>query len=587
MKPATEILEQRLTEALKSACGLAVPAIVRATADPQFGDYQVNGIMPAAKQLKLNPRQLAEKVLAAADVSDLCEPPQIAGPGFINLRLTKEYLCRALLEIHKDSRLGAEKTNTPQTVVVDYSGPNIAKQMHVGHLRSTIIGDCIARMLDCLGHTVIRQNHIGDWGTQFGMLIAYQIYKNLHTAAGGSSSHTIQDLEDSYKSAKELYDSSPEFAQMGREYVVRFQNGDADILKRWAEIVELTRNEIYPLYRLLNVQLKREDERGESFYNDKLPLVVKDLQDKGLAVESEGAIGVFPDGFKNKEGEPLPFIIQKSDGAYLYATTDLAALRFRLKELGADRIIYVTDARQALHFKMLFAVARLAGWADDSTKLEHITFGTMLGTDGKPFKTRTGGTVKLAELLDEAVERALKVVEEKNPQLPDEQKKDIAQTVGVGAVKYADYSNNRDSDYIFSFDKMLAMEGNTAPYMQYACARIQSIERKAAGRDVDVESELAGITSLTLTEPAELELAKQLIRYSTAIQSAAADCRPNYLTGYLYDLSQSFSRFYNACPVLGAEGQTRSARLLLCSLTARTIRHGMNNLLGIDTPEQM
>jgi len=311
------------------------------------------------------------------------------------------------------------------------------------------------------------------------------------------------------------------------------------------------------------------------------------LQDSSLAVESDGAVCVFPEGFTNKEGAPLPFIIQKSDGAFLYATTDLAAMRFRLKDLHANRIIYVTDARQALHFKMLFAVAKMAGWADDSVKLEHVTFGTMLGTDGKPFKTRTGGTVKLAELLAEAIERARAVVEAKNPELPEEKKAQIAAAVGIGAVKYSDYSNNRDSDYIFSFDKMLAMDGNTAPYMQYAYARIKSIERKAQGMDVDVQGELSSIAQIALTDPAEIDLAKHLIRYGQSIQNAAVECRPNYLTNYLYELSGAFSRFYNACPVLQIEGSTRAARLLLCDLTARTIRNGMSHLLGIDVPEQM
>jgi arginyl-tRNA synthetase len=587
MKPVLEILEQRVSEALQKATGLAgCPASVRAAADAKFGDYQANGIMGAAKQIKSNPRQLAEKVVAELNISDICQMPEIAGPGFINLRLKPEFLASALLEIYNDTNLGIEKAFNPQTVVVDYSGPNIAKQMHVGHLRSTIIGDCISRMMQCLGHNVIRQNHIGDWGTQFGMLIAYQIFQN-PSAAFGQTAHTIQDLEDFYKAAKALYDSNPEFAQMGRDYVVRFQSGEPDILKRWTQIVELTRNEIYPLYRLLKVKLKREDERGESFYNDKLSDVVTTLKDKKLAVESEGAVCVFPEGFKNKEGEPLPFIIQKSDGAYLYATTDLAAIRFRLGELGAKRIVYVTDARQALHFKMLFAVVKMAGWADESIKLEHVSFGTMLGTDGKPFKTRTGGTVKLAELLNEAIERASAVVEEKNPELPKEQKDKIALAVGVGAVKYSDYSNNRDSDYIFSFDKMLAMDGNTAPYMQYAYARIRSIERKAEQNGIDIKKELTGICEISLTDPAEQALAKQLIQYSQAILGSAADCRPNYLTAYLYELSQAFSRFYSACPVLQSEGSTRAVRLLLCDVTARTIGHGMTELLGIEVPQQM
>ncbi|MHC4987698.1 MAG: arginine--tRNA ligase, partial [Planctomycetota bacterium] len=333
--------------------------------------------------------------------------------------------------------------------------------------------------------------------------------------------------------------------------------------------------------------LKTEDERGESFYADKLADVVEVLKQKGLAIESDGAMCVFPEGFQNKEGNPLPFIIQKSDGAFLYATTDLAALRFRIQELQADKIIYVTDARQAQHFQMLFAVAKMADWANDAMQLEHVTFGTMLGTDGKPFKTRTGGTVKLKDLLAEAVQRAAAVVEEKNPDLPPDQRAGIAKAVGIGAVKYADYSNNRNSDFVFSFDKMLAMEGNTAPYMQYAYARIKSIERKAEDNGLAAKNEPADLSRLTFTDDAEKDLAKMLIRYDQAIAIAANECRPNYLTSYLYDLAQSFSRFYNACPVLKADSNQRPVRLLLCDLTARTIRHGLTELLGIHVVEQM
>ncbi|MBM4104257.1 MAG: arginine--tRNA ligase [Planctomycetes bacterium] len=598
MKPVLEILEQRISKALRQTTGLAVcPAIVRPTADGRFGDYQVNGIMPAAKQLKTNPRQLAEKVVAQMNISDICQPVEIAGPGFINLRLKPEFLANALLEIYKDKKLGIEQTANSQTVVVDYSGPNIAKQMHVGHLRSTIIGDCVSRMLECLGHNVIRQNHIGDWGTQFGMLIAYfnHFYLNPSIAAHPGQDHyavlndslRISDLEDFYRKAKELYDKDPEFAEESRRVVVKLHSHDLAIQSHWQHIVDESREHYQPIYKRLNVTLTSKDECGESVYADKLPDVVKTLKDKKLAVESVGAICVFPEGFKSKEGEPLPFIVQKSDGAFLYATTDLAAIRFRLQDLHANRVIYVTDARQALHFKMLFAVVKMAGWADESVKLEHVTFGTMLGADGKPFKTRTGGTVKLAELLDEAVERAKAVVDEKNPDLPEQQRQKIAQAVGIGAVKYADYSNNRDSDYIFSFDKMLAMDGNTAPYMQYAYARIRSIERKAEQEGLNIQKELTGICEILLSDPAEQALARQLIQYSQAILNAAADCRPNYLTGYLYELSQAFSRFYNVCPVLQSEGQIRAARLVLCDVTARTIRHGMTELLGIEVPEQM
>jgi len=595
MKPVINILEERISNVMAAVTGQKdCTAIVRPATDPKFGDYQVNGVMALAKQLKTNPRKLAEDVVKKLDVSDICELPEIAGPGFINLRLKADFLADSLLKINADSqnRLGVDKTLKPKTIVVDFSGPNIAKQMHVGHLRSTIIGDCICRTLEFLGHDVKRQNHIGDWGTQFGILIAYQIFKNLPAAFAGvtggtTPQHSIKDLEGFYKSAQELYDSNPSFSQLGRNYVVLFQKGDPDVIKRWEDIVELSRNEIYPIYERLNVTLKKKDERGESFYKDHLPVIVKDLKERKIAEESDGAVCVFPEGFKNKEGEPLPLIIQKSDGAFLYATTDLAALRYRIDKLKADKIIYVTDARQKLHFEMVFAVARMAGWVKNNTELIHVTFGSVLGENNQPLKTREGENVKLKELLDEAVERAKAVVEEKNPELDKDKKTQIAEAVGIGAVKYADYSNNRTSDYIFSFNKMLAMEGNTAPYMQYAYARIKSIERKAQSRDVDIETELANLKKLNLTEPAELDLAKHLIRYSEMIQAAVSDYRPNYLTGYLYELAQKFSIFYTNCPVLKAENDKRPTRLLLCDLTAKTVRHGLRELLGIEVVEQM
>ena len=593
MKSVLDILEERISAAMAATAGREDCApIVRPATDAKFGDYQANGIMGLAKKLKTNPRKLAEEVVKNLDLSEICEPPEIAGPGFINLRLKAEFVAGELLEINKDAAgLGIEKTSEPKTIVVDFSSPNIAKQMHVGHLRSTIIGDCICRMLETLGHKVIRQNHIGDWCTQFGMLIAYhrrQINSTVDAATGkiGGFSH-IRDLEEFYKKARELYDSEPPFAEEARQCVVRLQSGNPVMLSSWERIVEWSRSEIYPIYEELNVTLKREAEQGESSYKNMLPDVVAKLQEKNLAKESDGAACVFPPGFKNKEGDPLPFIIQKSDGAYLYATTDLAALRYRVDELKANTIVYVTDSRQKLHFEMLFAVAKMAGWTRDDIELSHVMFGCVLGEDGSPLKTRSGENVKLKELLDEAVERAMSVVEEKNPELPADKKAEIAKAVGIGAVKYADYSNNRTSDYIFSFDKMLAMEGNTAPYMQYAYARIKSIERKAQSKDVDIEAELAGVESLSLTEPAELDLAKYLVRYGEAIQSAVVDYRPNYLTAYLYELAQKFSAFYTNCPVLVAGPDKRPTRLLLCDLTARTIRHGLHELLGIEVVEQM
>lgn len=589
MKPVIEILDERISGVLSEVVGSECPAVVKPAVDSKFGDYQANGVMGAAKKLKTNPRELAAKIVEKLDVSDICEQPEIAGPGFINLRLKNEFIEAKLLEINKDKeRLGVDKVSNPKTIVVDFSGPNIAKQMHVGHLRSTIIGDCISRMLEFLGNDVVRQNHIGDWGTQFGMLVQQMIDDGV-TPMQGTVFETLPYLESLYKKAKSRYDEDKQFAKSARECVVSLQNGTSgwegweDAKRVWSHITNISLSEMENLYSKLSVSLTEADIRGESFYNDILPTIVEGLKKQGLAVESEGAICVFPEGFKNKEGAPLPFIIQKSDGAFLYATTDLAAMKFRIDELKADTIIYVTDARQGLHFKMLFEVVKEARWVDESKELKHITFGTMLGADGKPFKTRSGENVKLKDLLDEAVERAKAVVEEKNPELSDSQKDEISRAVGIGAVKYADYSNNRDSDYIFSFDKMLAMEGNTAPYMQYAYARVRSIEKKGG---LDFEAGLK-VDSLHLTEPTEIELAKHLLRYGEAIIGAAGECRPNYLTSYLYELAQKFSGFYNNCPVLKANKESQPGRLLLCDLTARTIRHGLENLLGIEVVDKM
>jgi len=590
MKPTLDVLEQRVSAAMQEVAGQeGCAAIVRLATDPAFGDYQVNGVMPLAKKLKTDARKLAEQVVARLDVNDICEQPEVAGPGFINLRLRADFVGARLLEVSKDKTgLGVDKAETPRTVVVDFSSPNVAKQMHVGHLRSTIIGDCICRLLEFLGHKVIRQNHIGDWGTQFGMLIEY-----LERHAGGRLTDPagqlgpISDQEALYRAAKAEFDSDPEFAERARKHVVNLHKHDPYTCGILNYIIAESRRHYCSIYNRLGVNLTEKDERGESYYSRFLPGIVAELREKGIAVDSDGAICVFPPGFQNKQGQPLPFIVQKSDGAYLYATTDLAALRYRVDELKADEIVYVTDSRQKLHFEMLFAVARMAGWASEAVSLTHVMFGSVLGEDGRPLKTREGQNVKLEDLLDEAVERARAVVEQKNPDLPADKKEQIARAVGIGAVKYADYSNNRTSDYVFSFEKMLAMDGNTAPYMQYAYARIRSIERKAQTKDVDIETELANVRELDLSEPAELDLAKHLIRYGQAVEAAAADYRPNYLTAYLYELAQKFSVFYTNCPVLAAKPAKRPTRLMLSDLTARTIRHGLSRLLGIEVVDQM
>ncbi len=608
MKTVRDELEERISAAMQAYVPGAgfCPAIVTTSSDQRFGDYQVNGVMPLAKQIKANPRKLAQDVVKKIDVSDICEQPEVAGPGFINLRLKNDFVADRLLEVSKNAaNLGIEKTTQPQTIVVDFSSPNIAKEMHVGHLRSTIIGDCICRLLKFLGHKVIRQNHIGDWGLQMGMLLAiveefklkFAAQKNVDSATNiyVPSLEKIEEIESLYKNATTRFDNDDDFAAKARRFTYNLQNHEIDATTQWKVLSKLTIDICNEIYRTLNVLLSEQDVRGESFYAKFLPDVVAELKRKGLAKESEGAVCVFPPGFKDKEGKPLPMIVQKSDGAYLYATTDLAAIRYRVNEIKADRIIYVTDARQILHFQMLFAVAEMAGWdvkqktedGRQKTELVHATFGSVLGENGKPLKTRSGENVKLKELLDEAVARARKIVEEKNPELPPEKKDEIARAVGIGAVKYADYSNNRTSDYVFSFDKMLAMDGNTAPYMQYAYARIKSIGRKAQERDIDVERELADIKAVRLTERSELDLAKHLIRYGEAVDAAVADYRPNYLTSYLYELAQKFSAFYTECPVLDASLDKRPTRLLLCDLTARTIEHGLSELLGIEVVEQM
>ncbi|MBN1361519.1 MAG: arginine--tRNA ligase [Sedimentisphaerales bacterium] len=677
MRTVVDILEQRIGRALADTAGLDhSPAIIRTTADPKFGDYQANGVMAVAKQLRTNPRKLAEQVVAKLDLGELCETPEVAGPGFINLRLKPEYVASELLRINAGdaNRLAIKPTEMAQTVVVDFSSPNIAKEMHVGHLRSTIIGDCICRLLEFEGHKVVRQNHIGDWGTQFGRVIlglwhmcmaekrqeenGEPLYfaeelKALRALAGdGQELHAlctkIRDRhENDWRADKDPEEGDGElvfgpflqgfperpaeevwpriqmayqyvnlleecvvgmgltiptrqagvidYKDLGRHVTPMLQDRAKDPRNRqewlaWNRVRELTMASCYAVYERLGVMLGPEHERGESAYQPMLPDVVDSLRDTGLAADSAGAVCVFPPGFQTKEGEPLPFIVQKSDGAFLYATTDLAALRYRVGQLKADRIIYVTDARQIQHFQMLFKVAEMAGWDRRNgrkAQLVHVTFGSVLGEDGKPLKARSGENVKLKDLLDEAVERAKAVVEEKNPDLPAEKKTQIAQAVGVGAVKYADYSNNRTSDYVFSFDKMLAMDGNTAPYMQYAYARIRSIERKAQSKGVDIASELAGMETLDLSEPAELDLGKHLARYSEAIEAAIADYKPNCLTAYLYELAQKFSTFYTNCPVLDAPPTKRPTRLLLCDLTAKTIRHGLSELLGIAVVEQM
>ncbi|HOF18720.1 MAG TPA: arginine--tRNA ligase, partial [Phycisphaerae bacterium] len=550
---------------------------------------QANGVMGAAKTLKTNPRQLAEKVLAAARLDDLAEKVEPAGPGFLNITLSRMFLETQLAVAACDERLAAD-TPASRTVVVDYSGPNLAKEMHVGHLRSTIIGDALARILEFLGHRVVRQNHVGDWGTQFGMLIAHLEQALSRDPSGGQADTELSDLEEFYRKAKQQFDNDADFADASRAEVVKLQGGDASSLDSWRRFREVSLRHCEQVYDRLGVRLGSADVRGESYYNDYLPQVLEALGAKGLLSESQGAQCVFLDEFQGKDGEPLPVIVRKSDGGFLYATTDLAALWFRagrgradgLVDWQADRILYVTDSRQELHFRQVFAVARRAGFVSEGVSLEHVGFGMMLGADGKPFKTRTGGTVKLMDMLGEAEARAFELVTLKSPELPEPQRREIARAVGIGAVKYADLSQNRATDYVFSWDKMISLEGNTAPYMQYAYARIRSIFRKGEGiADCGLRNE-----EFSLGEPAERALAVKLLQFPETLESAAAECLPNLLCQYLYELAGAFMGFYENCPVLKAEGETRASRLALCELTARTIQKSLD-LLGIETLEQM
>jgi arginyl-tRNA synthetase len=659
------ILRERFTTAVEKVAGGQgeIDPQVRPATDPKFGDYQCNVAMSLAKMLKAKPRDIAQRIVDAVDLEGIAEPPEIAGPGFINICLSGRFLSSYLGDIpappsdrppsdgggqsssfaHREQswsfvlpdRLGMPPVEKPQRVVIDYSSPNIAKQMHVGHLRSTIIGDVFARVLGFEGHEVIRQNHVGDWGTQFGMLIAH--YADHPIPTPQTHADVLDAIEDDYRAATERDKAEPAFREAAREAVGRLQGGDPDARRTWENLCAASRGAFTETYRRLNVLLEDGDVCGESFYNDRLASVVAELREKLPARDKtrpvdqpyaelrkdEGAQCIFfydeqhQPRFKKPNGEELPMIIQKSDGAYLYATTDLAALRYRIKELGATRVVYVTDARQTLHFETLFAATRAAGWAGDDVRLEHATFGSVLGPDRKPLKTREGQNVKLRELLDEAEKRAYELLEKRDEgtkgqrdegtkgqrdeatkrrsdegedegpaAFAEEEKREIARRVGIAAVKYADLRSDRVSDYVFSWDKMLAMQGNTAPYMMYAYARIRSIYRKAAERfgEPDV---YAPAVALRLDEPTERALALRLARLRETIDAVAAELAPHILCTYLYKLASEFMRFYEACPVLrAADEAARLSRMRLCDLTARTLKLGLG-LLGIETIERM
>ena len=572
------ILSDKIKQAMIAAgADESCDPLVRQSGKAQFGDYQANGIMAAAKKLGTNPREFAQKVLQQADLSDIAEKLDIAGPGFINIFLNSAWLAKQASNAVLSENLGIQSAQK-QTVVVDYSSPNVAKEMHVGHLRSTIIGDAVVRTLEFLGHHVIRANHVGDWGTQFGMLIAY-LEKMQNEQAGEME---LQDLEAFYREAKKHYDEDQAFAEKARHYVVKLQSGDEYCRAMWKRLVDITMQQNQRNYDRLNVTLTEQDVMGESLYNPMLPGIVEDLKKQGLAVEDNGAFVVYLDEFKNKEGDAMGVIVQKKDGGFLYTTTDIAAAKYRYETLKANRALVFSDTRQSQHMQQAWLITRKAGYVPDSFSLEHKNFGMMLGKDGKPFKTRTGGTVKLADLLDEAIERATLLINEKNNNLSDAEKAAVIEAVAIGAVKYADLSKNRTTDYVFDWDNMLSFEGNTAPYMQYAYTRIRSIFNKA-----DVEPSILSTAPLMLVDEKERALVIKLLQFEEAVQTVGKEGTPHVLCAYLYELAGVFSSFYEHCPILNAEDEAvKLSRLKLALLTEKTLKQGLD-LLGIKTVEKM
>jgi len=578
-----EILSKKVSAAMVAA-GLPEgtnPALSLSNR-PNFGDYQANGVMGAAKKLKTNPRELATKVVAELDLDGIASKVELAGPGFINIHLSDDWLATQLNHVAQDDNIGVAQRgiaadDKQQTVVVDYSAPNLAKEMHVGHLRSTIIGDAVVRALEFRGDKVIRQNHMGDWGTQFGMLIAHLSDK---LASDEVAETALADLENFYREAKVRFDNEEGFADRARADVVKLQSGDAACAKLWQQFIDISITHSEEIYTKLNVSLKRSDIMGESAYNDDLSAVIDELMAKEIAEESQGAKVVFINEMANKDGEAPVFIVQKSGGGFLYATTDLSACRYRSDKLAADRIIIFTDARQALHFKQVEIVARKAGFLPENVGYQHCPFGMMMGDDGKPFKTRTGGTIKLAELLDEAVVRAAALIKEKNPEITDADLTEISKKVGIGAVKFADLSKNRTSDYIFNWKTMLSFEGATAPYLQYAYSRIQSIFSKAGVVKNDA--------AINIIEPQEKALALKLLQLEDVIDAVISEGTPNLLCNYLYELASLYMSFYEACPILkeGISDEVKASRLALCKVIADTLKQGLD-ILGIEVMERM
>lgn len=572
-------LDDRFSACLSTAGAADAPAVVKPAGKPEFGHYQSNGVMGAAKKTGMNPRELAQKVVDAfegsPDLNNIARL-EIAGPGFINIRLNTDFITTALGRMLADDRLGVPAEDT-ETIVVDYSSPNLAKELHIGHLRSTAIGDATVRILEFLGHDVVRANHVGDWGAQFGSLLAYmdQLQKD-----GKPLASELKDLEVFYQKASDLFKKDEAFATTAREFVVKLQSGDAFCVELWEQFIAESIRHCQAVYDLLNISLTPEDVKAESAYNSDLPGVIEALEEKGLVKIDDGAKCVFLPEFVGKDDKPIPAIVQKSDGGYPYIATDLAAARYRGQELNVNRALYFVDGRQSLHLNQLYAVARAAGFISEDQDFRHIPFGTILNKEGRPFKTRDGGAVKLADVVQEAVTRALDLVSEKNPDLSETDRQHIAHVVGVGAMKYAELSKNRTTDYIFDWDTMLSFDGDTAPYLQYAYSRIMSIFRRA---ETD-PSALDG--QFSLTDDAEIALAIKLLQYPEAVEGVVQDYQANILCQYLFELAGKFMSFYENCPVLKADDPQKTSRLMLCALSARTLKHGLG-LIGINTVEQM
>ncbi|OLA96483.1 MAG: arginine--tRNA ligase [Verrucomicrobia bacterium 13_2_20CM_55_10] len=568
METFQSVLAKKLSDAL-AAAGLPDAGELTLASDPRFGDYQTNAALILGKQRNENPRVLAEKIVAHFVTDDLCEPPAVAGAGFINFTLRPAAVAEKTMEVLRDNRLGVAEAKSTQRIVIDFGSPNVAKPMHVGHIRSTVLGDALARIAQFLGHEVIRDNHIGDWGTQFGMVIYG--WKNLLDRQA-LQRNPLAEIVRIYKETNERAARDPEVREACRQELIKLQAGDKENLDIWNECVAFSMQDFERVYKLLDIHY--DIQCGESFYHDRLSGVVERLLESGIAEISEGAVVVF---FReNSELADKPLIIRKRDGGFNYATTDLATIDYRMNDLKADAVWYVVGAPQILHFKQIFEIARREGY---TAELRHITFGSILGEDRKLMKTRSGENVPLRELLEEACKRARKIIEEKNPQLSDDEKSDIAQKIGIGAVKYADLSQYRMTDYVFSWDKMLSLQGNTAPYLQNAYVRIRSIFRKAG-------ESAPRIDELVLADSAEINLAKRLCQFAETVPQVLNDFRPNILANYLFEAANTFHTFYEACPVLKSEEPTRSSRLALCDLTARVLKHGLG-LLGIQVPEKM